>query len=205
MKKAFTPFKSGKAGRLKPYLKGFTPLNKAAKRQDLKGFTLIELLVVIAIIGILAVIVIVSLDRAKARSRDSQREADLTLISSALENYKVEAKAYIISGASSPTPPFIDAKQDLAVPALYLGPLVSGGYIASIPKDPDSTSSSPLYYYYASDGAQFKLVASSTETIAGGDSAAKAGEFYDPNATSQLQISSTSFALNNWTYASPTP
>ncbi len=51
------------------------------------GFTLIELLVVIAIIGILASVVLASLNTARQKSRDARRIADVKQIQNALELY----------------------------------------------------------------------------------------------------------------------
>ncbi|MEK7599217.1 MAG: type II secretion system protein [Patescibacteria group bacterium] len=52
-----------------------------------RGFTLIELLVVIAIIGVLASVVLASLNSARRKSRDARRVADIKQIQLALELY----------------------------------------------------------------------------------------------------------------------
>jgi len=62
----------------------FKLFNKEGKNH---GFTLIELLVVIAIIGILASVVLASLNSARKKSRDARRLADVKQLQVALELY----------------------------------------------------------------------------------------------------------------------
>ncbi len=57
------------------------------KNEKNQGFTLIELLVVIAIIGVLASVVLASLNTARKKSRDARRIADVKQIQLALELY----------------------------------------------------------------------------------------------------------------------
>ncbi|OGG86098.1 hypothetical protein A2392_01395 [Candidatus Kaiserbacteria bacterium RIFOXYB1_FULL_46_14] len=61
-----------------------------------QGFTLIELLVVIAIIGILASVVMASLNSARVKSRDARRMADMGQIRNALEMYSLDNGHYPI-------------------------------------------------------------------------------------------------------------
>ena len=59
-----------------------------------KGFTLIELLVVVAIIGLLASVVLTSLNSARAKARDARRFSDVRQIQISLELYYDKYGAY---------------------------------------------------------------------------------------------------------------
>ena len=104
------------------------------------GFTLIELLVVIAIIGILASIVLSSLNSARRRSRDARRVADVRQIQLALELYFDRYNQYPLASATC-------SAADLR--GLQL--LTTAGYMPVVPSDPNTPSGgTPICYLYAS-------------------------------------------------------
>jgi len=106
-----------------------------------KGFTLIELLVVIAIIGVLASIVLASLNTARRKGRDVRRVADLGQIRLALELYFDTARAYPTASATC------DATTSRGLQVL------APTQISVIPRDPLGAATANCYAY-ASDGTQ---------------------------------------------------
>jgi len=163
-----------------------------------KAFTLIELLVVCTIIVLLTLIVVVNLDKARAKSRDVQREADLTKIAAALEMYKVEHKVYIVGA-------FATAINTSLASLIDDNGATAGGnsYIASIPVDP--TNSGSYKYQYRGDTTQFKVRTFSEASGADYHQAVcwnpedvkkKLGDFYDPGNCQFIQVSSSTTALN---------
>jgi len=113
-------------------------------KSSTKGFTLIELLVVIAIIGILASIVLASLDTARKKGRDARRVSDLKQIQLALELYADSNNGNFPAVPSGGVA--IDTNATM-IAALVTAP---NNYIAVIPKDPQSNSYT--YGSVASDG-----------------------------------------------------
>lgn len=125
-----------------------------------KGFTLIELLVVIAIIGILASVILASLNSARKKSRDSIRAQSLVQLRNALETYYADNGVYPSTG-------------NLYVSAMNVGcvgttntqtadwiPGLAPTYIPSLPVDPLYKNPSDCKgYVYKSDGKNYKVMA----------------------------------------------
>lgn len=122
-------------------------MNFLRKFRKNKGFTLIELLVVIAIIGILASVVLASLNSARKKSRDARRIADVKQMQLALELYFDANSAYPTATSA----------------------LVSGGHIPVVPSDPLTAAATcrPAYcyaYYPATSPTNYHLGTNLEET-----------------------------------------
>jgi len=100
-----------------------------------KGFTLIELLVVIAVIGILAAVIMASLNTARSKARDAKRIADLKQVQTALELYRNENNSYPAGSYTT----IVNWTNMLTTN------LITPGYLSGVPLDPGSY----IYRYYS--------------------------------------------------------
>ncbi len=109
-----------------------------------RGFTLIELLIVIAIIGILSAIVLVSVNIAQLKARDSKRTGDVEQVVKALELYHSDNGVYPTHGGTQygcTSANCLSVLTDELVPT----------YLPSIPVDPKEGNSSSGYRYCRAD------------------------------------------------------
>jgi len=107
-----------------------------------KGFTLIELLVVIAIIGLLATIVLVSLNTARGKARDAKRISTMKQMQLGLELYFDDNGSY--PGTTSWVH---DCSGNASWGNLFDSALSS--YMTKSPNDPlFSNNPWPFCYYY---------------------------------------------------------
>lgn len=114
------------------------------KTKNASGFTLIELLVVISIIALLASVVLIGLNSARIKARNTKRKADIAQLRKAIETYFQDNGFYPDAGT---TP-------NREIDAQNLAPELVPKYISQIPRDPSGTSQN--YEFVYSNGAGIK-------------------------------------------------
>ena len=151
---------------------------KKYKIKKNKGFTLIELLVVIAIIGLLASIILASLNIARARARDAQRQSDVHQVQVALDLYALDHNGLYPTGGSFALSPskedqVAESKSEAIISKIlavftpvahassHLNPLCNNAdilanalvpnYISRMPTEPLDTPSGDTCYRYEPD------------------------------------------------------
>lgn len=153
-------------------------------RNKKQGFTLIELLVVIAIIGLLASVVLVSLNSARSKSRNAKRVADMNQIAKALELYFNTCNSYPVVTASTTLTSSLYVYEGSAancgnnqgsstnggIGTTVSGKMISRFTTAPIPADSSlcATGNNNSYIYRSYDDVNLTTPSNSSDTSAGG-------------------------------------
>ena len=87
-------------------------------RRDNKGFTLIEVIAVTIILGVMATMLLPSIDGAGAKARNAKLKNDLATLDQAIASYKLESLDKLVPAYIARNKGFKDAKnKDLAYTA----------------------------------------------------------------------------------------
>lgn len=123
-----------------------------------KGFTILELLVVIAIIGTLSSVILVGVNKQRARARDIHRIQELIQIRTALELYYSKYSQYPVSAGIHS-----GWKNDCDTGVTFIIPqLITEGIFAGV-KDL-LTCPGHWGYSYGSDGNNYKVISHSEKS-----------------------------------------
>ncbi len=110
-------------------------------KKTFRGFTLIELIVVIAIIALIASIILISLNNAQIKSRDTKRASDLSQVVRALELFRANNEAYPDHGGTQfggcTSSNCLSVLTDELIPT----------YLSAIPLDPKEGNTPSGYRY----------------------------------------------------------
>jgi prepilin-type N-terminal cleavage/methylation domain-containing protein len=142
-----------------------------------RAFTLIELLVVIAIIGLLASIVLIALNSARAKSRMAARVATLKQLATALELYYSDNNGYPSTIAGWYTSCDGTHNSNTVIPGLV------PSYIPELNADPlaSCANGGSNIYAYNSNGADYKFEITFLTDITAAQVISSYTTYADPN------------------------
>jgi len=116
------------------------------------GFTLVELMVVIATIALLASIILISLNNARIKGRDTRRISDIHQLTTALELYFNQNFGYPVQTVTAKT-----------IPGAFVGTFVSQLPVSPLPPDSATCAAAATgginndYLYTSATGATYSL------------------------------------------------